>query len=124
MAHGRLNDLYKLIEKIARFNKKTLPKNYKDYLEEVTQTTDSNCFKTNGQNYRKKTLFKSSNIDCDTSPIKLLFSRKYLKTTFLTFVVWLTLIIVYFGLTLHLSNFGGNIYLNTVCKNYYLVVLY
>lgn len=122
LTHGQLNELYQLIEKIARFNKRTLPKNYKNYLEEVTKTTDSSCFKANDPNYRKRMRFKTNNLNCHPSPSKLLFSRKYLKTTILSFVVWLTLIIVYFGLTLHLSNFGGNIYLNTVCGNLYINV--
>ncbi|XP_053967589.1 organic cation/carnitine transporter 2 isoform X1 [Anastrepha ludens] len=48
------------------------------------------------------------------NPLKVVFNRFYWRTTCLNLVVWLTLIIVYYGLTLHLSNLGGDIYLNTI----------
>lgn len=57
---------------------------------------------------------KAAELDANASPLVVVFSRTYLRTTCLTLVVWLTLIIIYFGLTLHLSNLGGNIYVNTV----------
>lgn len=47
------------------------------------------------------------------NPLLVVFSAKYWRTTCLTLVIWLTLIIIYFGLTLHLSNLGGNIYINS-----------
>ncbi|XP_055853828.1 solute carrier family 22 member 4 isoform X2 [Episyrphus balteatus] len=47
------------------------------------------------------------------SPLVVVFNKDYWRTTVLTLIVWLTLIIIYFGLTLHLSNLGGNVYLNT-----------
>lgn len=47
------------------------------------------------------------------NPLRVVFSAKYWRTTCLTLVIWLTLIIIYFGLTLHLSNLGGNIYINS-----------
>lgn len=116
LANGRLDDLCLLVERVARINKRILPTNYRKYLEAVTQTTEHNTNDSliNWENGSRKMSSKFAGIQCGASPIRLLFSRKYCKTSLLTFITWLTLIIVYFGLTLHLSNFGGNIYLNTV----------
>lgn len=46
-----------------------------------------------------------------------LFTAKYCRTTLLMIVVWYALILIYFGLTLHLAHLGGDIYINTVSTN-------
>ncbi|XP_058058793.1 organic cation transporter protein isoform X2 [Anopheles bellator] len=42
------------------------------------------------------------------------FRRKFVRTTLVMIVVWFGIILIYFGVTLHLSNLGGDIYINTV----------
>lgn len=52
-------------------------------------------------------------LEVHVNPILVVFGSKYWRTTVLTLCIWFTLIIIYFGLTLHLSNLGGNIYVNS-----------
>lgn len=118
LARGRLDELYAIVERAARFNGITLPANYKKALEAAVPTsscvdsTDASASACGGE---AATIIKgNSKIPEVQSPLVVVFSKTYLRTTCLTLVVWLTLIIIYFGLTLHLSNLGGNIYVNTV----------
>lgn len=52
-------------------------------------------------------------LEVHVNPFLVVFGSKYWRTTVLTLLIWFTLIIIYFGLTLHLSNLGGNIYVNS-----------
>lgn len=52
-------------------------------------------------------------LDAHVNPILVVFGSKYWRTTVLVLLIWFTLIIIYFGLTLHLNNLGGNIYVNS-----------
>lgn len=47
-----------------------------------------------------------------------LFQKGYRRTTSLMAIIWFSIILLYFGITLHMGSLGGNIYLNVVCKNY------
>lgn len=119
MARGRLEELYVIIERAARFNGITLPANYKKSLEAVvpptaSQSNTSVVTPAEGPASINDTNSKDTQLDANASPLVVVFSKAYWRTTCLTLVVWLTLIIIYFGLTLHLSNLGGNIYVNTV----------
>ncbi|XP_011293862.1 organic cation transporter protein [Musca domestica] len=125
LARGRLEELYAIVERAARLNGTTLPANYKKSLEAAvppSASSDQNAPTSvvNGSvdgdavnPSMNDTNTKAAELDANASPLVVVFSRTYLRTTCLTLVVWLTLIIIYFGLTLHLSNLGGNIYVNT-----------
>lgn len=88
LVNGRIEELVKVIEVAAYWNKITLPENY------------------------EKTLQKP---EPETVSFARLFAPQYLRTTFLMIIVWYALILLYFGITLHLNNLGGDIYLNSVC---------
>ncbi|XP_033166733.1 organic cation transporter protein isoform X1 [Drosophila mauritiana] len=117
LAQGRLDELCGLIERAARMNgtSASLPSNYRKTLEAaVPRAVQSPPDAT--------TSVESKAVEADApdpsasgpvNPLLVVFSAKYWRTTCLTLVIWLTLIIIYFGLTLHLSNLGGNIYINS-----------
>lgn len=52
-------------------------------------------------------------LEVHVNPVLVVFGSKYWRTTVLVLVIWFTLIMIYFGLTLHLNNLGGNIYLTS-----------
>ncbi|KAM8705756.1 hypothetical protein ACLKA7_010114 [Drosophila subpalustris] len=116
LAQGRLEELYQLVERAAKMNGTTLPSNYQKTLEAAlpkknpTQTEIVNAL----QEETKVAPVEEDKQDLElrVNPILVVFGRKYIRTTLLTLIIWLTLIIIYFGLTLHLSNLGGNIYIN------------
>ncbi|KAL7728519.1 hypothetical protein ACLKA6_012532 [Drosophila palustris] len=116
LAQGRLEELYQLVERAAKMNGTTLPSNYQKTLEAAlpkknpTQTEIVNAL----QEETKVAPVEEDKLDLElrVNPILVVFGRKYIRTTLLTLIIWLTLIIIYFGLTLHLSNLGGNIYIN------------
>lgn len=43
-----------------------------------------------------------------------LFQKGYKRTTTLMAIVWFSIILIYFGITLHMGSLGGDIYLNVV----------
>lgn len=89
LAKGRIDELKKIIETAARWNKRILPQNYEKLLI-VPPEEDSN----------------GSFVD--------LFKSEYLRTTLLLMVAWYTLMLQYMAITLHIGEMGGNIYLTTV----------
>ncbi|EDV92561.1 organic cation transporter protein isoform X1 [Drosophila grimshawi] len=118
LAQGRLEELSHLIERAAKVNGTTLPSNYQKTLEAAVpmaaqhkeqSQTDGVTAATDDA----KSQMDSHDLDLHVNPLFVVFSSKYWRTTVLTLVIWLTLIIIYFGLTLHLSNLGGNIYVNS-----------
>ncbi|XP_046806779.1 organic cation transporter protein isoform X3 [Lucilia cuprina] len=122
LATGRLEELFAIVERAARINGTTLPTNYKKSLEAVVprqntiETVEDAKIPKNEINPISATTTTNKPTEVitnDVSPLVVVFSKAYWRTTCLTLVVWLTLIIIYFGLTLHLSNLGGNIYVNT-----------
>lgn len=86
---GRIDELKIVIENAAKANKIELPINY------------------------EKTLIPPPMSDSTVSFFDL-FKKGYAKTTILMIVLWFCLILLYFGITLHLNNLGGNIYANSV----------
>ncbi|KRK03668.1 organic cation transporter protein isoform X1 [Drosophila yakuba] len=119
LAQGRLDELCGLIERAARMNgtSASLPSNYRKTLEAaVPRSVQSPPEATTTTGVESKAVEADAQ-DPSTSgpvnPLMVVFSAKYWRTTCLTLVIWLTLIIIYFGLTLHLSNLGGNIYINS-----------
>uniref|UniRef100_A0A2M4CH71 Putative organic cation transporter n=1 Tax=Anopheles darlingi TaxID=43151 RepID=A0A2M4CH71_ANODA len=93
LAKGRLDELYQLLERAASTNGLQLP---------------DHC--------RKSLVVASNNNDESEVAITVgdVFRRKFIRTTLVMIVVWFGIILIYFGITLHLSNLGGDIYINTV----------
>lgn len=92
LAKGRIDELKLIIDRAAKTNGFRLPEGY------------------------EKTL-SSSDPDSEAEEVVSifdLFRMKFLRTTLVMLVVWFGIVLIYFGITLHLSNLGGDIYLNTV----------
>ncbi|KQS39086.1 organic cation transporter protein isoform X1 [Drosophila erecta] len=117
LAQGRLDELCGLIERAARMNgtSASLPSNYRKTLEAaVPRAVQSPPEATAGVELKAvEAEAPDPSSSGPVNPLMVVFSAKYWRTTCLTLVIWLTLIIIYFGLTLHLSNLGGNIYINS-----------
>ncbi|XP_028898991.2 organic cation transporter protein isoform X2 [Zeugodacus cucurbitae] len=120
LAQGRLNDLYALIERAAALNQRTLPPNYKKTLEAAAPPpmqkpiNGSATVKgqlTNVQTQQQHTLPAFMSVPEGGADSNGATTAS--TTEAMNLIVWLTLIIIYYGLTLHLSNLGGDIYLNT-----------
>ncbi|CAD6996411.1 unnamed protein product [Ceratitis capitata] len=133
LAQGRLNELYSLVERAAALNKRILPPNYRKTLEAAAPPPNNGPIESQqqkqtipaflatpeggGANHVGMIIPNTTESAIPTThdnPLKVVFNRFYWRTTCLNLIVWLTLIIVYYGLTLHLSNLGGDIYLNTI----------
>ncbi|XP_062565328.1 organic cation transporter protein [Armigeres subalbatus] len=91
LAKGRIEELKAIIDQAARVNGFKLPQGYEKTLQ-VSETETSG----------------------DVVSVFDLFRMKFLRTTLLMLIVWFGIVLIYFGITLHLSNLGGDIYLNTV----------
>jgi len=91
LAHNRLDELVVLLEQAGRWNDITLPSN----LKKILTTPDQDA------PVRRVSIFD-------------LFQKGYKRTTFLMTIIWFSIILIYFGITLHMSSLGGNIYINTV----------
>ncbi|XP_016975981.1 organic cation transporter protein isoform X2 [Drosophila rhopaloa] len=116
LAQGRLDELCELIERAARMNGTSgiLPSNYRKTLEAAVPRAVESTPEPAGDDVRTVgTDAPDPSTSGPVNPLLVVFSAKYWRTTCLTLVIWLTLIIIYFGLTLHLSNLGGNIYINS-----------
>ncbi|XP_055695061.1 organic cation transporter protein [Lutzomyia longipalpis] len=89
LARGRMEELKEIINRIAARNRITLPDNY------------------------EKLLISPPDVDATVSILDL-FRGKFRRTTLLMTVIWFSLVLLYFGITLHMNNLGGNIYTNTI----------
>lgn len=91
LARGRIDELAAIIEKASLWNNRSLPLNFKKTLS-VPHTTSE----------RRVSIFD-------------LVQKGYKRTTFLMTIIWFSIILIYFGITLHMSSsLGGNVYVNTV----------
>lgn len=88
LENGKIDELIKVINIAAKWNGIELPAGYEKTLHLPEQTL--------------------------TVSFTQLFKSKYCRTTLLMIVIWYALILIYFGLTLHLAHLGGDIYINTV----------
>lgn len=89
LARGRIQALQELIQRIATRNNITLPDNYQD------------------------TLQAPENADANVSILDL-FNTEYRNRTLTMTIIWFSLVLLYFGITLHMNALGGNIFTNTV----------
>lgn len=90
LARGRVEELGMIIEKACLWNNRSLPMSYKKTLNVSQKVSD-----------RRVSIFD-------------LFQKGYKLTTFLMTIIWFSIILTYFGITLHMSTLGGNVYVNTV----------
>lgn len=90
LARGRIDELASMLEQASIWNSISLPTNFMKTLNVPQSGID-----------RRVSIFD-------------LFQKGYKRTTFLMTIVWFSIILVYFGITLHMSSLGGNIYVNTV----------
>ncbi|KAL9697717.1 hypothetical protein quinque_001158 [Culex quinquefasciatus] len=91
LAKGRIDELKLIIDRAAKTNGFRLPEGYEKTLASPDQDSAE-----------------------EVVSIFDLFRMKFLRTTLVMLVVWFGIVLIYFGITLHLSNLGGDIYLNTV----------
>lgn len=115
LARGKLQQLYSVVERAARMNGITLPANYQKSLEAVAPLVSK--APSSIEDAVNERSLKTTESAIKGNPLTVVFGRTYWRTTCLTLISWLSLIIIYFGLTLHLSNFGGDIYMNTVSSS-------
>lgn len=99
LARRRVEELKKIIETAARWNKRTLPPNYEKLLIVPPEEESSGSF-----------------LD--------LFKSEYLRTTLLLMVAWYTLVLQYMAITLHIGEMGGDIYQTTVRLSIHAIDLY
>lgn len=91
LVNGRIPELCKLIDEAAKWNGIKLPSNYRKTLQKPEEEV--------------KVSFAE------------LFRGEYLRTSILMMILWYTVILLYFGITLHVNNLGGDQYLNSVGIN-------
>ena len=90
LSRGRIEELSKLINTACTWNNRTVPLNLNKLLVIPQNEVD-----------RRVSIFD-------------LFQKGFKRTTFLMTVIWFSIILIYFGITLHMSSLGGNVYVNTV----------
>ncbi|XP_069964585.1 organic cation transporter protein isoform X1 [Bactrocera oleae] len=89
LVKGRIADVKSIVERAAKFNGRQLPPDYESMLKPPPQEDSSqNCIS--------------------------LFNSGYLRCVTICFLcIWFTMNLVYYGLILNMSSFGGNVYLNS-----------
>lgn len=94
LCKGRVAEVEEIVRKAAKVNGRELPPNVTKLLKPPNQMeSDAGCF--------------------------TLFGSKYLRLITICFwLIWFTMNLVYYGLILNMNTFGGNVYLNSVSKNY------
>lgn len=97
LENGKYDKLKRIIITAARINKIKLPENYESSLMPSFTVSDPQTTQ-------------------DTVSIMDMFRGEYRRITFLMIIVWFSLVLIYFGITLHLDNIGGNIYITTVTR--------
>ncbi|XP_068157095.1 organic cation transporter protein isoform X1 [Drosophila tropicalis] len=87
LVKGRIDEVRRIIESAAKFNGRQLPPDYQ--LTPPTQESSSQDF-------------------------TYLFRSSYLRRISICFLcIWFTMNLVYYGIILNMSSFGGNVYLNS-----------
>ncbi|XP_054725594.1 organic cation transporter protein [Anastrepha obliqua] len=89
LVKGHIAEVKIIVERAAKFNGRQLPADFESMLKPPTQEESSqNCI----------SLFKSGYLRC---------------VTICFLCIWFTMNLVYYGLILNMSSFGGNVYLNS-----------
>lgn len=92
LAMGRTNEVMTILQRASSWNKRELPINIDKQL--LPCESDSETESVNVMD-----LFKT---------------RQMRKKTFLLFIIWFSVYLVYYGLVLNLGNIGGDLYINSV----------
>lgn len=91
LAMGRTQEVMAILKTAAAFNGRELPHNI------------------------DKKLLPTASIEPESGRVMDLFKTYELrKNTFLLFVIWFSVYLVYYGLVLNMGNIGGDIYINSV----------
>ncbi|GFN97828.1 solute carrier family 22 member 21 [Plakobranchus ocellatus] len=96
---GRIEDSYKVLEKMARINGKALPHSAMDVVRKIAEEEKANA---------KKKQYTYGDV----------FKRK--RSCFITFVFsfqWNMLAIIYYGISFGVNSFVGNLYINVFLMN-------
>ncbi|XP_046806776.1 organic cation transporter protein isoform X1 [Lucilia cuprina] len=89
LVKGRVEEVKRIIQAAADFNKRELPPNFESLLKPPTQEVSSQDF-------------------------FCLFRSPYLRRITICFLcIWFTMNLAYYGFILNMSTFGGNVYLNS-----------
>ncbi|XP_067642191.1 organic cation transporter protein isoform X2 [Eurosta solidaginis] len=89
LVKGHIAEVKVIVERAAKFNGRQLPANFESMLKPPPQ--------------------EDSTQDCVS-----LFNSGYLRCVTICFLcIWFTMNLVYYGLILNMSSFGGNVYLNS-----------
>ncbi|XP_037947935.1 organic cation transporter protein isoform X2 [Teleopsis dalmanni] len=89
LVKGRVDEVKRIVQSAADFNGRQLPPNFQSMLKPPTQENTS-------------------------QDIMSLFRSRYLRRISICFLcIWFTMNLVYYGLILNMSSFGGNVYLNS-----------
>jgi len=99
------------VERSAKVNHRILPENYKKILKAAAPKQNQ---QQNREIVKNRQMQDDEYYILNTNPFVVVFGRLYLRKTCFTLIIWYTSLIIYFGLTLHFDNLGGDIYLNTV----------
>ena len=90
LVKGRVDEVKRIIQSAADFNKRELPPNFEAMLKPPTKEDSSQDF-------------------------LCLFRIPYLRRITICFLcIWFTMNLAYYGFILNMSTFGGNVYLNSV----------
>lgn len=92
---GRNKEAMKILGDAAKFNSRKLPLNLEKLLKESVLSTNQDVGK------------KVQVMDLWRTPLIRLIS-------FVQYIIWFSVYLVYYGLVLNLSNIGGDVYLNTI----------
>ena len=93
LVKGRITEVKRIIQAAADFNGRELPANFEAMLKPPTQEETA------------------------SQSVLMLFRSRYLRRISICFLcIWFTMNLVYYGIILNMSSFGGNVYLNSVSK--------
>ncbi|KAL1464997.1 hypothetical protein WDU94_004595 [Cyamophila willieti] len=92
---GRINEAMEILSDAARFNNRKLPLNLDKQLKDSVLKSNQDVGK------------KVQVMDLWRTPLIRLIS-------FVQYIIWFSVYLVYYGLVLNLSNIGGDVYVNTI----------
>lgn len=97
LAMGKTQEVMTILKKAAKVNGRELPHNI------------------------DKKLMPAATMEPESGSVMDLFKTHQLrKNTFLLFVIWFSVYLVYYGLVLNVGNIGGDIYINSVSTKTYI----
>ncbi|MCO5595121.1 hypothetical protein L7F22_049159 [Adiantum nelumboides] len=110
LVQGRVDDAMKVLASIAKWNGKVLPKDVTVAVEQDDQDTENNVLcaeKVGSQDEVLQTPQRASGTILDVLRAPLTRARMLIMI-----FVWLSVALVYYGISLNVSNLGTNLYLS------------